>query len=240
MWPRARSALLFSASQLNVVAGRRLASRATSIVTSHPWPRRTSTVGTIGPKPLSTASDKFLLSSDRPSWDQSPISRGPWYFSLEEYLPTVDARFPTLIRKGWVLDRGKVCVTTQMHLVTVRDGLNPPSTRTKRRARWIPYPLANLDAVIVCQHWACRRRHPNHQRRGPGTLSHLARKHRPTRPRNAHRHHFHHRRRPRVRASAREGRQLQRPQRAGARGQKGRIDCFTTRRCRGGNDECSP
>ena len=60
------------------------------------------------PKSLSTASDKFLLSPDKPSWDTSPISRGPWYFSLEDYLPTVDGRFSTLIRKGYVLTKGKV------------------------------------------------------------------------------------------------------------------------------------
>ena len=76
------------------------------------------------PKPLSTASDKFLLSPDKPSWDTSPISRGPWYFSLEDYLPTVDGRFSTLLRKGYVLTKGKVCVTSVHHLAIVKAALD--------------------------------------------------------------------------------------------------------------------
>ena len=98
-------------------------------------------------KPLSTASDKFLLSPDKPSWDTSPISRGPWYFSLEDYLPTVDGRFSTLIRKGYVLSKGKVCVSSTQHLAIVKAALDNRQFSFEDPAPVDPYDsLASHDA----------------------------------------------------------------------------------------------
>ena len=95
-------------------------------------------------KPLSTASTKFLLSPDRPSWDTSPISRGPWFFSLEDYLPTVDGRFTTLLRKGYVLTKGKVCVSSVQHLAIVKMKLDNRQFSFEN-----PSPVDPLDSLTT-------------------------------------------------------------------------------------------
>ena len=75
--------------------------------------------------PANTLSDK-LLTTEPVTWDSSPLTEGAWYFALERYLPDQDASFSTYIEEGWYVDRrGKTVVSSDQHLVIVKDQVHP-------------------------------------------------------------------------------------------------------------------
>ena len=53
----------------------------------------------------------------QPVWDSSPITKGLWYFALEDYLYGLDRRYRTLIEKGIALYKSSVYTVSHRHSV---------------------------------------------------------------------------------------------------------------------------
>ena len=60
-----------------------------------------------------------------PQWDSDPLTRGLWFNALPDTLYVENAKFRTLIEKGYFVVKGKVQVISQQHLVIIRDNLDP-------------------------------------------------------------------------------------------------------------------
>ena len=61
--------------------------------------------------------------TETPSWDYSVLTKGPWYFSLEQYLMR-SSDHQTILLHGYIINaRGQVVVLSDFHLILLRDKL---------------------------------------------------------------------------------------------------------------------
>ena len=80
---------------------------------------------------------------------------------LSRGLPStpVDGRFSTLLRKGYVLTKGKVCVSSVQHLAIVKISLNSRQFSFEN-----PLPVDPLDSLTTTSRRTTRRKLPRSTR----------------------------------------------------------------------------